>query len=152
MNSYLFCLDEIVPVSELDEKDWTLEIKQATGGVESTLFGEELKDMYEKYAKIQGFRWIQTSYNIDPTLGKGCKYGRFEILGTNAYKMFKHEAGVHKVQRVPETENKGRLHSSTSIIVIMPIIPKTFIIDPKDIKIETMRASGAGGQHIILWN
>lgn len=104
--------------------------------------------MYEKYAKIQGLRWTQITYNTDPALGKGCKYGRFEINGLNAYKLFKHEIGVHKVQRVPETENKGRLHSSTCIVLVMPIIPKTFFIDPKDIKIETMRASGAGGQHI----
>ena len=142
------CLDEIVPISELDEKDWTVEIKQAAGGVESTLFGEEVKNMYEKYAKLQGLRWTQVTYNIDPTLGKGCKYGRFEVMGLNSYKLFKHEIGVHKVQRVPETENKGRLHSSTCIVVVMPIIPKTFFIDPKDIRIETMRASGAGGQHI----
>lgn len=104
--------------------------------------------MYEKYAKLQGLRWTQVTYNIDPTLGKGCKYGRFEVMGLNSYKLFKHEIGVHKVQRVPETENKGRLHSSTCIVVVMPIIPKTFFIDPKDIRIETMRASGAGGQHI----
>lgn len=62
--------------------------------------------------------------------------------------MLKHEAGVHKVQRVPETEKQGRIHSSTAVVVIMPVIPHTFTIDPKDIKIETMRASGAGGQHV----
>lgn len=64
-------LDEIVPVSELDEKDCTVEIKQAAGGVESTLFAEEIKDMYEKYSKKLGLRWVQEQYNIDPTLGKG---------------------------------------------------------------------------------
>lgn len=66
----------------------------------------------------------------------------------DVYGVLKHEAGVHKVQRVPFTEKAGRLHSSTAIIIVMPVIPSTFKIDQKDIKIETMKASGAGGQHV----
>lgn len=66
----------------------------------------------------------------------------------DVYGTLKHEIGVHKVQRVPETEKQGRLHSSTAVVIVMPIIPKTFKIDQKDIKIDTMRASGAGGQHV----
>lgn len=144
----IFIIDDIVPVSELDEKDCTLEIKQAAGGSEGALFAEDIKGMYEKFCKMQGWRWIQQSYYEDATLHKGCKYGKFEVKGTGAYGVFKHEAGVHKVQRVPETERQGRLHSSTAVVVAMPVIPQSFSIDPKDIRIDTMKASGAGGQHV----
>ena len=87
-------------------------------------------------------------YLAETTLGKGCKTGKFEVNGDGAYGILRHEIGVHKVQRVPETEKQGRLHSSTAVIVVMPIIPRTYKIDPKDIRIDTMKASGAGGQHV----
>jgi peptide chain release factor 1 len=97
---------------------------------------------------LQGWRWIEKTYQTDNTVGKGCKYGNFEVIGHGAYGILKHESGVHKVQRVPETEKQGRIHSSTAVVIIMPIIPRTFEIDKNDIRIDTMKASGAGGQHV----
>jgi len=141
-------VETLVPVNELDEKDCTLEIKSAAGGTESALFAEDLKKMYEAYCKNQGWRWIEHFYVEDNATGNGWKYARYEIKGMDVYGVLKHEAGVHKVQRVPFTEKAGRLHSSTAIIIVMPVIPSTFKIDQKDIKIETMKASGAGGQHV----
>jgi peptide chain release factor 1 len=141
-------VESLVPVSELDDKDWTMEIKSAAGGTESALFAEELKNMYESYCKMQGWRWIQHFHHQDNLLGRGWKHAKFEIKGINVYGVLKHEAGVHKVQRVPETEKQGRLHSSTAVIVVMPVIPSTFSINQNDIRIDTMRASGAGGQHV----
>lgn len=81
-------------------------------------------------------------------IGKGCKYANCVIEGEGVYKIFKHECGVHKVQRVPETEKAGRIHSSTCVVLVMPQVPRDFKIDPKDIQMETKRASGAGGQHV----
>ena len=81
-------------------------------------------------------------------IGKGCKYAAYLVDGENSYRYLKFESGVHKVQRVPETESKGRIHSSTCTVLVMPQVPKEFTIDPKDITIQTKRASGAGGQHV----
>ena len=81
-------------------------------------------------------------------IGKGCKYASYVIEGENIYKSLKHESGVHKVQRVPETEKAGRIHSSTCVVLVMPQVPRDFSIDPKDITIQTKRAQGAGGQHV----
>lgn len=81
-------------------------------------------------------------------IGKGCKYANYLIEGEAVYSYFKHESGVHKVQRVPETEKAGRLHSSTCVVLVMPQVPRDFKIDQKDIIIQTKRASGAGGQHV----
>ena len=81
-------------------------------------------------------------------IGKGCKYASYVVDGENVYKYLKHESGVHKVQRVPETEKAGRIHSSTCVVLVMPQVPRDFTIDPKDITIQTKTASGAGGQHV----
>ena len=140
-------IEDLVPDSELDSKDWTLEIRQAAGGQESALFADDLKNMYHNYTQMQGLQWNQITYNKDVG-GKGWKYWNIEIKGMNAYQLLKHESGTHKVQRVPETEKQGRLHSSTAVVLIMPVVPRTFHIDPKDIKITTMKASGPGGQHV----
>ena len=81
-------------------------------------------------------------------IGKGCKYASYVVDGVGSYKYLKFESGVHKVQRVPETESKGRLHSSTCTVLVMPQVPRDFKIDPNDITIQTKRAQGAGGQHV----
>lgn len=99
-------------------------------------------------------------YHKDFTIHKGCKLGVFKITSDNGdvYKHLKHESGIHKytfcynlfyrVQRVPETEKMGRMHSSTASVVVMPEVPKEFHVDDKDIRIDTYRASGPGGQHV----
>ena len=81
-------------------------------------------------------------------IGKGCKYASYIVGGEGCYAYLKHESGVHKVQRVPETEKAGRIHSSSCSVIVMPQVPREFTIDPKDITIQTKRASGAGGQHV----
>lgn len=79
------------------------------------------------------------------SINKGCKSGSFFVSGQDVYKHLKHESGVHKVQRVPETEQKGRLHSSTCIVIVMPDVPRDFTLDMKEVRIDTYRAQGAGG-------
>ena len=95
-----------------------------------------------------GFRAKQTEFQTDMSVNKGCKKGVLHITGQDVYKHLKHESGVHKVQRVPETEVKGRLHSSTCVVVVMPEVPRDFTINMKDVKLEFYRAQGAGGQHV----
>ena len=86
------------------------------------------------------FRFQQIDFLADSSISKGCKNGSFFIQGTDVYKHFKHESGVHKVQRVPETEAKGRIHSSTAIVIVMPDVPRDFVLDMKEIRIDTYRA------------
>jgi peptide chain release factor 1 len=126
-----------------------LEVRQAAGGSESSLFAADLATMYKAYCQRKGWRCVQEDYQVDFAIHKGCKLGVFKITGNgDVYKHLKHESGVHKVQRVPETEKMGRMHSSTATVVVMPDVPKEFHINEKDIRIDTYRASGAGGQHV----
>ena len=101
--------------------------------------------MYKAYAQLKGWRCVQEDYQADFAIHKGCKLGVFKITGEEVYRHLKHEVGVHKVQRVPETEKAGRMHSSTASVIVMPEVPNTFQINEKDIRIDTYRASGAGG-------
>eukprot|EP00347_Sterkiella_histriomuscorum_P002111 403369434 len=140
--------DEIVPKREVDAKNCTIEIRQAAGGSESSLFAEDLVNMYKQYAQNKGFKCVEEEFTQDLAIGKGCKHAVYKIIGTDSYKYFKHESGVHKVQRVPETEKAGRMHSSTVTMIVIPEIPKEFHLDEKDIRIDTYRAGGAGGQHV----
>lgn len=87
-----------------------------------------------------GFRLKQLDYQADISINKGCKNGTFYIEGEDVYKHLKHESGVHKVQRVPETETKGRIHSSTAIVIVMPEVPREFVLDMKEVRIDTYRA------------
>ncbi len=104
--------------------------------------------MYMSYAESQGWRVSFISQIKETVASKGFKYLKLKINGENCYKVMKCESGVHKVIRVPETENKGRLHSSTISMVVMPSLPFTFVVDNKDIKYQYTRSSGAGGQSI----
>ncbi|CDW72772.1 peptide chain release factor 1 [Stylonychia lemnae] len=140
--------EAIVPQNEVDKKNCTIEVRQAAGGSESSLFAEDLLNMYKAFCQKKGLKCIQEEFMQDIAIGKGCKHALCKIIGEDAYKYFKFEAGVHKVQRVPETEKMGRMHSSTVTLVVMPEVPREFHIDEKDIRIDTYRASGAGGQHV----
>ena len=95
-----------------------------------------------------GFRAEQLEFMPDMSINKGCKKGVLKVTGTDVYKHLKHESGVHKVQRVPETEKAGRLHSSTAVVLIMPEVPREFTLDMKDVRLDFYRAQGAGGQHV----
>lgn len=96
--------DEAIPKKEIDGRNCTLEVRQAAGGSESSLFAADLVTMYKAYALRKGWRWVQEEYHMDFAINKGCKLGVFKISGEDVYKHLKHEVGVHKVQRVPETE------------------------------------------------
>lgn len=141
-------IDTLIPSSEADARNCSLEVMQAAGGSESSLFAGEIFDMYKAYCRLMGFRVQQTEFMKDMQIDKGCKKGVLSIKGTDVFKYLKHESGVHKVQRVPETEKQGRLHSSTCIVLVVPEVPSEFVMDMKEVRLDFMRAQGAGGQHV----
>ena len=137
----------LLPKDENDESNVIMEIRAAAGGEESALFGVELLNMYHRYAERQG--WVYELIDINETELGGIRECTFMIKGKNAYKNLKFESGVHRVQRVPETETQGRVHTSTTTVAVLPEMEEVdFEILDSDIKIDTYRASGAGGQHV----
>lgn len=137
----------LLPRDPLDEKNAILEIRAAAGGDESGLFGAELFRMYQKYSESKGWKLHILSSNRS-TVG-GFKEVISEIRGNGAYGLLKYESGVHRVQRVPETEKSGRVHTSTVTVAVLPELEeKDFEIDPKDLKIEATTSSGHGGQSV----
>jgi len=130
-----------------DLDDIVLEIRAGTGGDEAELFAADLFKMYFKFASEQGFQVEIDDSNITP-LG-GIKELVAEIHGRGAYGLFKYESGVHRVQRIPETEKQGRIHTSTATVAILPLPEKPQVeIKPEDLRIETFHSSGHGGQSV----
>ncbi|EAR88007.2 peptide chain release factor 1 (macronuclear) [Tetrahymena thermophila SB210] len=143
------CLEQLLPKGKHDDcSEITLEVRGGAGGSESSLFAEEVFKMYQAFFAQQGYQFSIDSFQVDMAINKGCKLGVLKVSGTNIYKKMMNESGVHKVIRVPETESKGRLHSSTISVVVMPVVPMDFKVDEKDLKFEFMRSQGAGGQHV----
>ena len=137
----------LVPADPQDSKNAILEIRGGAGGEESALFSAVLFRMYSMYAEKKGFK-IEI-INANETEIGGYKEISFMIEGEGAYSRFKYESGVHRVQRVPETESQGRVHTSTTTVAVLPEAEDVELeIDPNDLKIDTFRSSGAGGQHI----
>jgi peptide chain release factor 1 len=137
----------LLPKDPYDDNDIIVEIRAGAGGDESTLFAAELFRMYSMYAEGNGFKVSIDSANR--TSVGGYKEVVFEINGQGAYSKFKYESGVHRVQRVPETEKAGRVHTSTVTVAVLPQIEEAdFKIDHKDITIEATTSSGAGGQSV----
>ena len=137
----------LLPRDPNDDKNVIVEIRGGVGGEESALFAADLYRMYAMYAEKRGYRVELLNYN-DTELG-GVKEADFMVNGDGAYSRFKFESGVHRVQRVPETETQGRIHTSTVTVAVMPEAEEVELeIDPKDLRIDTFRSSGAGGQHI----
>ena len=137
----------LLPKDENDEKNVIIEIRGGAGGDEAALFGAELKRMYELYAAKHRFTVELLDANM--TEGGGVKEASFMIKGKGAYAKFKFESGVHRVQRVPETESQGRVHTSTSTVAVLPEATNVEIeINEKDLQIDTYRSGGAGGQHV----
>lgn len=137
----------LVPRDPNDDKDVIVEIRGGAGGEESALFAHSLWRMYSMYAEKRGWTVEVLSQNMTE-LG-GCKEIVFQISGDGAYSRLKFESGVHRVQRVPETESQGRVHTSTVTVAVLPEAEEVdFDINPADLKIDTFRSSGAGGQHI----
>ena len=137
----------LLPKDANDDSNVIIEIRQAAGGEESGLFCNELYRMYCMYAEKK--RWQVEVMDINETELGGIKEITFMVKGKGAYSRFKYESGVHRVQRVPETESQGRIHTSTSTVAVLPEIEEVeFEIEDKDLKIDTYRSSGAGGQHV----
>lgn len=137
----------LLPKDVDDEKSVILEIRAGAGGEEAALFAHSLFRMYSMYAARQGWRCEVISENATE-LG-GAKELVASIEGTGVYSRMKFESGVHRVQRVPETETQGRIHTSTVTVAVMPEAEEVELeLDPKDLRIDTFRSSGAGGQHI----
>lgn len=137
----------LLPKDPNDERNVIVEIRGGAGGEESALFSAVLFRMYSMYAEKKGYKVEIVNAN-ETELG-GYKEISFMIEGEGAYSRFKYESGVHRVQRVPETESQGRVHTSTTTVAVLPEAENVELeIDPKDLKIDTFRSSGAGGQHI----
>ncbi|MEK9181192.1 MAG: PCRF domain-containing protein, partial [Patescibacteria group bacterium] len=138
---------ELLPKDPLDDHDAIMEIRAAAGGDESSLFAAELFRMYGKFAEGQGWK-IHLISASKSELG-GFKEAILEIKGKNVYSKIKYESGVHRVQRVPDTEKSGRVHTSTVTVAVLPQIEESeFKMEPKDLKIETSTAGGHGGQSV----
>ena len=137
----------LMPRDPNDSKNVIVEIRQGAGGEEAALFGYDLYRMYSMYSASAGFRIEVMSIN-ETELG-GIKYISFMVIGDGAYSRFKFESGVHRVQRIPVTESNGRIQTSTVTVAVLPEVEEVEVdINPSDIKIESCKSSGAGGQHI----
>ena len=137
----------LVPKDPNDDKNVIVEIRGGAGGEESSLFAGDLFRMYSMYAEKK--RWKLDVVNLNETDLGGIKEVTFIISGKGAYSRLKFESGVHRVQRVPDTESSGRIHTSTATVAVLPEVSDVEIeINPSDLKVDTFRASGAGGQHV----
>jgi len=135
----------LLPKDADDDKNVIVEIRAGVGGDEAALFAGELFRMYQKYA--ESHRWSIDMMNLEDTGIGGIKEAEFMIKGKGAFSKLKYESGVHRVQRVPETESGGRIHTSTATVAVMPEAEDVEVyIDPKDVRVDVMRASGNGGQ------
>ncbi len=130
-----------------DQKNIIMEIRSGTGGIEAALFADDLFRMYLRYAENKG--WKPELMNLNQNDGGGIKEAIFSLKGHNVFGNLKYESGVHRVQRVPETESSGRVHTSAATVAVLPEVENIDIeINETEIKIDTYRASGAGGQHV----
>lgn len=137
----------LVPKDPNDDKNVIMEIRGGAGGEESSLFAADLFRMYSMYAEKK--KWKFEVMNLNETELGGIKEATIMITGKGAYSRLKFESGVHRVQRVPETETSGRIHTSTATVAVLPEVDDVEIeINPTDLKVDTFRSSGAGGQHI----
>ncbi|XP_058507801.1 peptide chain release factor 1-like, mitochondrial [Solea solea] len=139
-------LDLLIPKEEADMSDLVLEVTAGIGGQEAMLFTSEVFDMYQGFAHHHGWSFDILEYM---TSDIGVRHASASISGPQSYKRMKFEGGVHRVQRVPKTEKQSRMHTSTMTVVVLPQPTEiSFTINPKDLRIDTKRASGAGGQHV----
>ncbi len=138
---------KLLPKDAADERDVILEVRAGTGGDEAALFAGDLFRMYQRYAETQG--WSLNVLSVSESEIGGYREITASISGRGVYARLKYESGVHRVQRVPETESGGRIHTSAATVAVLPEAEEIDIeIRPEDIRIDTMRASGAGGQHV----
>jgi peptide chain release factor 1 len=137
----------LVPADPADRKDVILEVRQGVGGDEAALWAGDLYRMLSRYAERRGFKVEELE--ASPSDGGGYKEVIFAVKGDGAYSVFKWEGGTHRVQRVPETESQGRIHTSTATVAVMPEAEDVEVnIDPNDLKIDVYRSTGPGGQSV----
>ena len=137
----------LLPKDAMDERNVVLEIRAGTGGDEASLFAGDLFRMYERFASLQGWK-VDVISASEGTMG-GYKEIIAEVQGRGAFAKLKFESGVHRVQRVPDTETQGRIHTSAATVAVLPEAEEVDVdIKSDDLRIETMRAQGAGGQHV----
>ncbi len=137
----------LVPKNVIDERNAILEIRAGTGGEEASLFAAEMMRMYLRFAEEKG--WTAELIDKADADGGGVKEVIMKISGSDVYGYLKFEAGVHRVQRIPATENKGRVHTSAASVAVLPEAEETdIVIRPEDLRIDTYRSGGAGGQHV----
>lgn len=140
-------LEGLVTQDKYDERNIIMEIRAGTGGDEASLFASELMRMYLRYAERKGWKYETLDLN-ENELG-GIKTAIIKIKGKDVYRRFKYESGVHRVQRVPQTESSGRIHTSTATVAVLPEATDIDVqINESDLRIDTYRASGAGGQYV----
>jgi peptide chain release factor 1 len=137
----------LLPKDPNDNKDIIMEIRAGTGGEEAALFASSLFRMYSRYAELKN--WKIELIDLNETMLRGLKEVVFSISGENVYSELKFESGVHRVQRVPETEANGRVHTSAATVAVLPEAEDVHVeVDPNDLKIDIFRAGGAGGQNV----
>jgi len=137
----------LLPKDDADSKSAIIEIRAGSGGEEAALFASMLFNMYQRYAELKGWRFEILS--IDETGIGGYKEASASIKGKDVFSKLKFESGVHRVQRVPETESQGRIHTSAATVAVLPEAEDIDVkLEEKDLRIDTYRASGAGGQHV----
>ena len=137
----------LLPKDAMDDRNVMLEIRAGTGGDEASLFAGDLFRMYERFASLQGWK-VEVISASEGTVG-GYKEIIAEVQGRGAFSKLKFESGVHRVQRVPDTETQGRIHTSAATVAVLPEVEDVDVdIKNDDLRIETMRAQGAGGQHV----
>jgi peptide chain release factor 1 len=137
----------LLPKDAMDDRNVVLEIRAGTGGDEASLFAGDLFRMYERFASLQGWK-VEVISASEGTVG-GFKEIIAEVQGRGAFSKLKFESGVHRVQRVPDTETQGRIHTSAATVAVLPEVEDVDVeIKNEDLRIETMRAQGAGGQHV----
>ena len=137
----------LLPRDPADEKDVIVEIRAGTGGEEAALFAADLYGMYQRYAEAR--RWSVDVLNSSPMPSGGMREVTFEVRGHGAYSRLKYESGVHRVQRVPETESQGRIHTSTATVAVLPEADEVDVdIDWSDVRVDIFHSGGAGGQNV----
>jgi peptide chain release factor 1 len=137
----------MAPTDPADRKDVILEVRQGVGGDEAAIWAGDIYRMLARYAERRGFKTEELGSS--PSDGGGFKEVTFAVKGDGAYSIFKYEGGTHRVQRVPETESQGRIHTSTATVAVMPEAEEVEIdVDPNDLKIDVYRSTGPGGQSV----
>jgi peptide chain release factor 1 len=137
----------MIPPEASDSRNTVMEIRAGTGGEEAALFARDLLDIYQRYAVARGYK--VELLDVSEADAGGVKEATFAVKGDGAFSVFKHEGGVHRVQRVPATESQGRIHTSTATVAVLPEADEVDVtIDQNDLKIDVYRSSGPGGQSV----